>query len=266
MSISTEAALIAARANARPTSVQKASIANAVAGALYSLWRSTGPLPAAGAIPTSAAVCTQALLGSLWSFTNPTAPVKTYLDWLDIGATVAGSHAVYDRLAHMGGLSGTVTTAQTANVTLPTDANRCDQSGLGVEWYLEWYTDTGSTAVTATISYTNEANTSGRTATVSVGATTRAGRLLPIRPASGDAAIKSVQSVTLSATTGAAGNFGVTARRRLATMTTLSANIAEPKQRSLLVPIPDDACGEIVNECSATTTGDLRGDLLLIQG
>lgn len=266
MSIATQNDLIAARAAARPIGLQKSSLSNAVAGALYSLWRSAGPLPAQGAIPAAWAVCTKALLGSIWSYNNPVAPAKTYLDVLDIGSTVAGVAAVYDRMGHMGGLSGTSTASQAVNAVLPTDANRCDQNGLGVEWMLEWYTDTGGTAVTATVTYTNSAGASGRTTTVALAATRRAGLCLPIAPAAGDQAIRSIESVQLSATTGTAGSFGVTARRRIASMTTFAANAPEAKQQSLLIQIPDDSCGEVLCECSATTTGDVRGDLVLIQG
>lgn len=268
MAITTESGLIAARTAARPTNVYKATL-TAVAAFIYSTWRSAGPFPAQGAIPTTAEICTKATLGALANFTNPTSPAKTYLDVLDIGSTVAGAHVIYDRLAHMGGLSGTVTTAQTVNLTLPTNPNRCDQNGYGVEWYLEWYTATGSTAVTATITYTDQDGNTGNTTTLSLPASVPASRCYLIGAnglAAGDTAIKSIQSVQLSATTGTAGNFGVTARRRIASMVTLSAGVAEPKQQSLLIEIPDDACLEITNECTTSSTGNITGEIVLIQG
>ncbi len=268
MAITTESGLIAARAAARPQTIYKATL-TAVAAFIYSTWRSTGPFPLQGAIPGAAAICTKALQGALVNFTNPTSPAKTYLDVLDVGSTVAGAHVIYDRLAHMGGLSGTVTTAQTVNLTLPTDPNRCDQAGAGVEWYLEWYTATGSTAVTATITYTDQNGNTGNTTTLSLPASVPVGRCYLIGSnglAAGDTSIKSIQSVQLSATTGTAGSFGVTARRRIASMVTLSAGVAEPKQQSLLIPIPDDACLEIVNECTTTSTGNITGEIVLIQG
>lgn len=57
----------------------KASLPNAAAGQLFSLWRATG-VPGQGAIPTTAAVCTSALVGSI-GFANQTAPVTSYYGW-----------------------------------------------------------------------------------------------------------------------------------------------------------------------------------------
>lgn len=51
--------------------IDKASISNAVVGAYQSLWRATGQ-PSQGAIPTTAAVCSNALVGS-FQFTHSSA-------------------------------------------------------------------------------------------------------------------------------------------------------------------------------------------------
>jgi hypothetical protein len=129
-----------------------------------------------------------------------------YLTRLSAQLATAGSLIVYDRKGANGGLNGTLTTAQTVNSTNASDAND--------EWFLEWYTATGSTAVTATITYTNQSDVTGRTTTVSLAATRAAGMMLSIVPNTSDTWIKSIQSVTLSATTGTAGSFGVTLARR----------------------------------------------------
>ena len=57
--------------------IDKASMSNAVAGQMMSLWRAIG-VPGQGAIPTTAAVCTKALVGAM-GFTNQTSPVASYL-------------------------------------------------------------------------------------------------------------------------------------------------------------------------------------------
>lgn len=115
-----------------------------------------------------------------------------------------------DLLNHSGGLSGTLTTAQTTN--LPTAALTRHTSGAGVMAGLIIYTIIGSVATTVTISYTNQAGTPGRISTATqIGANgfREAGSLIPIPLAAGDTGVRSVQSVTLAGTTGTAGNFGV---------------------------------------------------------
>lgn len=246
-----------------PTRWQKASLSNAVAGAVYSLWRAAGN-PTQGAIPSTWATCTKALEGA-FSFSNPTAPVQTYAGRLSATLANAGTLILADRVGHMGGLSGTSTSAQTVNASIPSGRGLA-ADGSDAQWNLEWYTDTGSTAVTATITYTDQTDTTGRTCTVSLVATTRAGRTYTITPNAGQY-IKSIQSVTLSATTGTAGSFGVTLRRVLA-----EAPVAVTNQATVLDPVNigmprvyDDACLELLMLCSTTSTGFAVGSLALGQ-
>lgn len=189
-----------------------------VAALYYSGW-TCGGIPAAGATPGAAATCTQATTGALATF-NPALSGGTLrlLEW-NFGQTTSNSNTMlYDRLAHMGGLSGTVTTAQTVNVNLTTPSadGRCSSVGADCEWFLEWFAATGATAVNATVSYTNEAGTAGRTVVIALPASVPIGRMYSILPATPDLAIKSVETVTLSASTLTAGSFGVVVGKRLA--------------------------------------------------
>lgn len=264
MTIATENDVINARTNKRQgMNFQKASIANMVAGALCSMYRSTGPIPSQPAIPAAAALCTKALT---WNFNNPTAPDNTYLDVMDGVCGTACRIVWFDRLFHIGGLSGTVTTAQAVNsqtvLTLPVR----EADPPEVEWFLEWYADTGATGVTATIGVTYTDTTTG-TVTAALAATMRAARLLPVIPAAGKV-IASIQSVTLSATTGTAGNFGVTAGNRMSgtSLHVPVANVAPPSRELILRKIQNDTCLWPVVECSTTSSGDIRGEFTLIQG
>lgn len=106
---------------------------------------------------------------------------------------------------------GTVTTAQTTN--LPTAALTRYTSGVGVLGFLEIYSAVGTTATTFTASYTDQDGNTGQTSLAAgIGSATynAAGRLLPINVAQGDYGLRAVASVTVTATTGTAGNFGVT--------------------------------------------------------
>lgn len=205
---------------------------------------------------------------------NPTGSDRTYSGW----ATLVCSNSAFDvyfadRLMHMGGLSGTVTTAQTVNldasVTTNNMADRVGQSDFTeVQWWLEWYTNTGTTAATATITYTNNAGVTGRTTTVSLAASCIVGNMLQITPNASDSGIKSIQSVQLSVSTGTAGNFGVTATRAITGVSLGLANSSTVADWAMLgfARVRDSACVVLRAMPSTTSTGTLNGTLRLVQG
>lgn len=273
MTISTEDGIYNALGNSNSRLVyDKASIANAAAGQLFSSWRATG-VPAQGAIPGAAGLCTSALTGA-FGFTNQTAPATSYLAWGTLNMGNLGSIEWHDRLAHMGGLSGTVTTAQPVGIDLSTlggglpAARRGDANYSDVAWWIEIYTDLGATGVNATVAVTYDDGSTGNLLAVALGATPRAGRLYPLLTAVAGRWIRAVNSVTLSATTGSAGSFGVTATRQRTAMDVDQINKAKPFPPDILgLPeIPNDACLFWVIPCVATTTGAIRGNAKIIHG
>ena len=141
----------------------------------------------------------------------------------------AASMMVVDLLNVSGGLNATLTTAQTTN--LPTAALTRHTSGEGVMAGIVVYTIIGTTQTTVTISYTNSAGVSGRISTATTiggGFYREAGLLIPIPLQAGDSGIRSIESVTLAATTGTAGNFGVCLYKPLAMISLESATGAMP--------------------------------------
>lgn len=243
----------------------KASVSTQVVGGHTSLWKSA-TLPVAGANPTTAAICTDSLTGT---FVLPTKiPGATiYAGAYTFTPAVIQGVIVYDRLGHMGGLSGTVITAQTVNLSVSSLAGtRCNTDYNNVEWFLEWYTSTGSTAVTATVNVTYDDNSTGNIS-VSLAATMGAQRLLPIYSAVAGRYIKAVNNVTLSATTGTAGNFGVTAGVRICSMMGDTANSLRKGDWAMteLGTIQDDSCLWFVSIPTNATTGAFFGDILFIQ-
>lgn len=222
MTITTRDQLINAMANTSSRIVIDKSSLTVAAGAFYSYWRVTGQ-PGQAAIPAAAAVCDHNLVGSI-QFTQQTAPATSYLALLEVALAATHTLEIHDRLMHMGGLSGIVTTAQTVGIDLSTNlgtnnlANRVGDSNYSdVQWWLEWFTQTGGTAVTATVNVTYNDGTTGNLTAASLAATRPAGFMLPLNnlipAASSGKYIRGVNSVTLSATTGTAGSFGVTATR-----------------------------------------------------
>lgn len=254
----------------------KASVATQVVGQYCSLWRATG-VPAQAAIPATAAYCTKSLLGAL-GFDNQTAPATSYLGYHNLNCSVANSNLeIHDRLAHMGGLSGAVTTAQTVGIDLLTinaggsvpadrlgDANYSD-----IMWFLEWYNATGATASNATVAVTYNDGTTGNLAVIAVGGTAiAASQCRQLLSASVGKFIRGVVSVTLSASTATAGSFGVTATRSRATMSVPIANKFENFDWAALglSEVPNDSCLMGMMLSSATATGTVKGQGKIIHG
>lgn len=225
MALTTLDGLFAAMRAAKEVQVNKAAIGSTIQGGQASLWRATG-LPGQGAIPGAAAVCNNSLAGCL-ELPTRTGGQHRVLAWAEHSNSLAGQGLVIeDRLAHMGGLSGTVTTAQTANVDISLTTSNLEAriGGSNVytqcTWWLEWYTATGATVTTPTAQVTYHDGTTdscniNNLGTTALPASVAASRRYQIIPNSGKY-IKSVQTVTLSASTGTAGSFGVTATRQLA--------------------------------------------------
>ena len=254
----------------------KASLGSQVVGQYCSLWRATGT-PAQGAIPAAAAFCTKALTGAI-GFDNQSAPATNYLAYHTLLCSAANTNLeIHDRLAHMGGLNGTLLTAQTVGIDLSTinaggpvpaarlgDANYSD-----VMWFLEWYTATGATASNATVNVTYDDGTTGNLAVIAIGGTAiAASQCRQLVPAVNGRFIRGVNSVTLSASTGTAGSFGVTATRPRAAMSVPIANKVEVFDWAQLgfPEIPNNSCLAGMLLSTATSSGTIKGHGKIIHG
>lgn len=249
------------------------SIASQIAGGQTSMWNITG-YPTTGAVPTAVSTCNNTTAGGI-TYTNPTAGLTAVIARIALACSAVCGVEVHDRLAHMGGLSGIVTTAQTVNLDInalgATDniAQRMGASDFSsLQWFLEWYTGTGATGVNATVSYTDQNGTSGKTVVVALAASVGGRRLMQIIPNAGDF-IRSIQSVTLSATTGTAGNFGVTVSVERTTVPLPIANGTYVFDWALLgIPqVYDSSClAMIVDLGAGTTITALSGSVLIAKG
>ena len=250
--------------------IDKASIANTAAGQYHSLWRATGQ-PGQGAIPAAAANCNQSTTGGM-RFSQQTAPAKSYLAYLEAACSVSAmTLEVHDRLMDRGGLNGTLTTAQPVGLDFNgvTADNMVERIGdadySDIQWWLEWYTDTGATAATATVNVMYNDGTTGNLTGVGLAATRRASFMQSLNglipAAAAGRFIRAVNTVTLSATTGTAGNFGVTATRLRGSLFMPIANAKFSADWASLPinTIPNSACPFIVVLASTTSTGPLRG-------
>lgn len=208
--------------NLRPT-IYTVKSNNANAGGTYratTTWYN-------GGYPTFATGNTSGMSGQVLTsstaaipFTNP-ASGNTYLAKIvrpSSGTGIIGNPGMYcivDRLWENSGIDRTLTTAQTVNsVTWPARDLNGSTNGEGVYLALEMSIGTSSGTPTITVSYTNSAGTSGRTGTNIVATWASViGGWHPIGLQAGDTGVRSVQSITFSATWGTAGVLHLVAYR-----------------------------------------------------
>ena len=254
----------------------KASFSSQVVGQYSSLWRATG-VPAQGAIPAAAEYCTKELTGAI-GFDNQTGPATSYLAYHTLICSNGNTNLeIHDRLAHMGGLNGTLLTAQTVDIDLSTingggavpaerlgDANYSD-----VMWFLEWYTATGATSSNATVNVTYDDGSTGNLAAIAIGGTAiAASQCRQLVSAVNGKFIRGVNTVTLSASTGTAGSFGVTATRPRAAMSVPIANKVEVFDWAQLgfPEIPNNSCLAGMLLSTGTSSGAIKGQGKIIHG
>jgi hypothetical protein len=191
----------------RAADFQTSSIAAAI-GRSMAMWRFLLPAPA---IPTASVALDKTSDNAIGPIPeSASGKLQIIGGRFNTGSLGGVTLVAIDLLNVLGGLSGTVTTEQTTN--LPTAALTRHANGDGVFIGIVIYAAIGTTATTISVRYTNQAGTPNRTSTVTAFGGTgfrELGRLIQIPLQAGDTGARSVEGVTLTATTGAAGNFGV---------------------------------------------------------
>ena len=132
------------------------------------------------------------------------------------GTPSVGCMMIVDRLWHNSALSPTLTTAQAITpVALPARDINASTNGFGVMAAIEWSTAGGVGTPTVTLTYTDDAGTTGLTTTLTAAAspTTGTWELFPL--AAGDTGIRAITSYQASATR-TSGTFHLVLYRILA--------------------------------------------------
>jgi len=223
-----------------------------------------------GAAPgATARVCTNATNGSL-RYTSPTGGREKYLIGACASASVAGMEIIYDRLVDISGFSATVATLQTCTGVIPTRYTGAESKGNQI--WLEIYTLIGATATTITVEYTNEAGTTGKISKpVVFGGTGRreATRIIIVPLADGDLGVREVTGVQLVATTGVAGDFGVSIIRPIVNvpvgLAATGSLVDCLTQLPALPKIGSDACLTQAWFASTTTSPSTFGTLSFVE-
>lgn len=190
------------------------AIASLIQGRAYSMWQVDGKMGGVGSTPTVAEIPTRSTTGAIGQANPPTGKQLWLINVSEAHTTTRNTFMLYDRLAQIGGLSGTSTSAQTCS--LSTDRYTANAAAYqGNEIYVEIYTQIGASSTTITASYQDENNAAQTTQAVAIGNTgfREIYRMIKLPLASGTRGVRTVNSVTLAATTGTAGNFGVTIAR-----------------------------------------------------
>jgi len=187
----------------------------------YNLTQPTSPgrltlmsrlFPIVPSTPSSSIALDNTSLYAINNRSNPLGTSNFFLLGGQIQSGGLGSLIVVDLLNVSGGLSAILTTEQTTG--LPTAPLTRYFSGEGVFAGLITWEAIGSASTTVSINYTYQNGISERTSplasfSTNIGADRNVARIFLMPLASGDTGVQSVKSVTLSSSTGTAGNFGV---------------------------------------------------------
>lgn len=272
MTISTGDGVVDGLATGERFSWHKASQTAEGAGTWHSLWKAVG-FPAAGATPPaftagSGYIPTRSTTGA-FPYTNPAA--EAYLGSLSVGGPTIGTLIVYDRLWACSGFNTTTLTTQTVTTPGNLTAGRDPNSGADVEPWLEVYTAPGATTATWTMTGVDSAGNTGVTWTYTHPANAESvGQMMPF-PLGGTAVNRGCRQVTsllCSASSGTAGDVGITLLRRLAEIPVTAANVATVLDFFAMggVEIYDDSCLAMMVLCSTTSTGYMQGRLAIAKG
>jgi hypothetical protein len=275
MAITTYDGLVAGLAASKSYVIAKASISTQGAGGYTSLWRGTGQ-PEQGAIPTVTGTSVYSTLAGSMGPLTVGSGLTGYIANLALVGSISHQFIVYDRLMHLGGLSGAASGATAlVDCTVSTlsyvqDGSRCSLDEPCLEWWLDIYADIGTTARVITFTYTGP-SASGQTCTLSYGGSSplnQDSRSFRILPTTEGSAIVSIQTFSPAATTGAAGSWGITARRKLTQVNMGQPNVGVDKDfAGIGMPrVGNNACIEYMVLSSTTSSGVIDGWVNVIQG
>jgi len=240
-----------------------------VAGRGCSLWEYDG-MPSKGAVPTSGVIPDRTTQGAI-PFTAPGGGRDKQLIGASITPSVAGVYLLYDRLFHIGNLSGASTASQSVQGSPASPALTRNTGGAGNIAFYEIYTIIGTASTTLTMTYTNQGGTGSRTSTINIGATgfREVTRIQRIPLAAGDFGIQSVQSIQLTASTTTAGNFGITIAQPLAWIPVGAAGLMGWRDYTTGLPgipvINTDACLSLMFIPANGIAPELFGSLATIE-
>ena len=255
-----------------PTPLGKVAVSSSVASAPFTPWYAAGITPA-GSAPTgglNGATFSGVVNGAVQI---PAAASGETVRLQRLSAVHGGSIGMLWLIDRIWGNVPVVTTTGAQAVTSPAWPARdvsASTSGAGVYLALETSASTGNGSISnTTVSYTNSAGTSGRTAAqqFTYPASATQGTFIPLTLQAGDVGVRSVQSITLG-TTYVSGQVNLVAFRWVADLAlpvTGIGNTAGPNTLGLPT-IWDNSVLQLVYWPTTTSMGALTGSLSYAQG
>jgi hypothetical protein len=245
------------------------------AGVLHSLFYTAG-MPGPAVAPTSA-LAGDALTTYAGQLPMPSFANNTHLMKFAAQTTINGTLYLCDRLWHNATIDETLTTGQTIDsAAWPARDMNGSTNGAGVLIGIEVSTATtnGSAVTNTTLTYTNSGGTNTRTATMPATtpgagfpATAVAGTFAPFSLQAGDVGVRSIQTLTLGTSYGG-GEIHLVAYRVIAQLASTQGHTPGyldfvqcgfPRMYDNTVPF-------LLWQASATTTGQIQGELVVTQG
>jgi len=215
MALDTQDRLNYALANAQNKAHSKGSFTPRAVGAYHSLWKVAGN-PGPGATPaTGAGAIPDDTTAGAIPFVNGAGAENNYLLYASSTSLTLSTLYFYDRLWANSNIDDT-----TALHSFTSTALTRETSGIGVEVWLEIYVaHAAATASTLTVSYTNQAGTTGRTGTILKPAVTDIVNEMfgPMQLQSGDSGVRAIASTQWSVTQ-TSGDAGLTMIKRCGTV------------------------------------------------
>lgn len=234
-----------------------------VVGRTTSLWQYEGSY-GAGSAPTVAEIPTRSTNGAI-PFVAPGGSREKWLIQTGATSSTTGILLLYDRLFHIGGLSGTSTADQTVQGSPASPALTRNTGGVGNMAFYEIYTQIGGTSTTLTMTYTDDAGNASQTTTINIGDVgfRNAQTIQRIPLAAGDKGVRAVEKIKLTASTLVAGNFGITIGKPIAYIPLNAAGILGIRDYATGLPgipsIDTNACLSWMWLASTTTAPEIFG-------
>jgi len=237
----------------------------AISGRMMSLWQYDG-YPSAGSAPTTLVYPDNTTTGGLLQ-SNPSVLGDTkFLIQAWATCVTPGTLILYDRLAHIGSLSGTDVNDQNVNA-IPTRYT----DGIGNIAFIEIYSTIGVNTTTVLMNYRDQDDNDadGPLATIGNTAYREQGRVILLPVNGGDKGIKRVNNIDLTATTGTAGNFGVVMAHPLAYIPIGATGAPGWRDYNSGLPgipeIKEDACLALLFLPYTTTIPEIYGGITMVE-
>jgi hypothetical protein len=245
-------------------------------GREMSLWRQDG-VPSGGITGdiatsgTTGSIPTSGTTGSMPVLNAQNGNDKWLIQTSGVGS-IGGTYILYDRLYHNRNLSGTSLVEQTVQGDPAFPAITRYTDGVGNMVFLEIYTTIGATLTTVKMTYTNQDGVTGCVSELTgIGSNGRreSPRTIPMPLKKGDTGVRAVKSVTLTATTGTVGDFGVTIAHPLAMFGGNGAGICGWRDYTTGVPgipkILDNACLAWMFMPTTSTVPEFFGSITMVE-